>query len=201
LKKTFLLIILTGITFLGCSDNFDNNLVSTPTQTKNATNSVISRQFIKSVSKDTDQAFSPLLFASKTINGEIGGEIIIDTSYVNYQGRLLYVYAKLKVKEFTFQGTTEFTMKFHPEIGSIELYPHMVFDNEVQLWVTYEGINLKELGFNCNDPVDFVFFNDNGEIEVIRNDLARINLAEQRIKVAAALIPHFSRYGWIRKNL
>ena len=200
MKKALLLTILIGITFLGCSDNFDNTLVSTSIQTSKLTNSQNSKSIILAEIESIDPALNPFIIASKSIDGVTGGEYVLDTSYVNYQGRLLYVYAKLKVKEFAFQVTTEFTMILHPEEASIQLFPHMDFDKEVQLWVTYQGIDLKELGFNSNDPVNFVFFNDNGEIEVIRNDLARVNINEQRIKVAAASLQHFSRYGWIRSS-
>ena len=39
MKKSFLIIILLGITFLGCSENFDNNLVSTSIQPEELTKS------------------------------------------------------------------------------------------------------------------------------------------------------------------
>ena len=61
MKISILLLLFLGATFFACSDNFDNTLVSTPTQTQNSTNAVISKQIIKTVLKDTDQAISPLI--------------------------------------------------------------------------------------------------------------------------------------------
>jgi hypothetical protein len=217
-KTSFLFILFLGITFLGCSDNFDNTLTSIPIQTEELTKSAIPEnvneltgfeEFPKSpdsevlthsiTSKDIkDQVICPILAVSKSINGQTGGSLIIDTTYVNYQGRLLYVYARLKVKEFAFNGTAEISMILRPEDGLIELYPHMVFDNEVELSVTYEGIDLKELGFNTTADINFVYFNENGDIEIIDDKTAKVDLSKQQIKVTNAKLYHFSRYGWVR---
>ena len=93
---------------------------------------------------------------------------------------------------------TEFTMILNPQEASIQLFPHMVFDDYLELYVTFEGIDLKALGHKRSGDVDFVFFNDNGEIEFIENDAARVNTEHQRIKVSDAYLYHFSRYGWVR---
>lgn len=200
MKISILLLLFLGATFFGCSDNFDSTLVSTPTQTKNSTNAVISKRIIKSVLKDTDQAFSPLIIKSKSINGVTGGQFIIDTTYVNYQGRLLYVNARLKVKDSSFTGTVNFQMILHPEEASVELFPHMHFNKEVELSITYQGIDVKGLGFNEEEDLYFVFFNENGDVEIIDDKTASVKLDDPRIKVTNAKLSHFSRYGWIRKT-
>jgi hypothetical protein len=208
-KTAFILTILIGITFLGCSDNFDNNIVSTPTETDNFATSKMNLSDSENLNNSTlerdtrgartsDLTDLKKLSVSKTINGGITDSLVIDTSYVNYQGRLLYIYAKLKVKEFAFQGTTEFTMIFHPEEATIELFPHMIFDQEVQLSVAYQGIDLQELGYNENADIKFVFISENGDMEIIEDKTAMVNIDEQRIKVTNAKLNHFSRYGWIR---
>ena len=200
MKKVLILTILIGITFLGCSDNFDNTLVSTSIQTDKLTNSQNSKSIILADRDTKDPALNPFLTASKSINGAIGDTLLIETSYVNYQGRLLYVYARLKVKPQAFQGTTEFTMILHHEEASIELFPHMAFDVDVQLSITYQGIDIKEIGFNTSEDLYFVFFNENGETEIIDDKTAHVNTYEQRIKVSNAKLSHFSRYGWIRRS-
>jgi hypothetical protein len=209
LKKALLILILTGITFLGCSDNFDNNIVSIPTETDNFATSKINLSNTENLTNATlesdprgdrtgDLTDLKKLSVSKLINGETGGSLIVDTTYVNYQGRLLYVYARIKVKEFAFPGTTEIAMILHPEKATIELFPHMVFNEEVELSITYQGIDLNELGFNLTEDIYFVFFNPNGEIEIIDDKTAKVEMEEQRIKVTNAKLYHFSRYGWIR---
>jgi hypothetical protein len=208
-KKTLILLILTGITFLGCSENFDNPLLSPTLESDNYTNSKIILSDTENLTnprleRDPDGARTgdltdlQKLSVSKSINGVTGGELIIDTTYVNYQGRLLYVYAEIFVQQNTFQGETEFTMILHPEEATIEFYPHMVFDNVVRVSVWYEGIDLEALGYNSNGHVDFAFFANDGDIEIIPAQQSHVNMEQNTIKVLNAQLHHFSRYGWIR---
>jgi len=157
-KIAFLIFILVGITFLGCSDNFDNTLVSTSIQTEKITNSPNSQPVFASDIDITDRAVNPNIIVSKIITGETGGELLIDTTYINYQGRLLNVYGRLIIDDDIFQGTTEFTMILNPQEASIQLFPHMVFDDYLELYVTFEGIDLEALGHKRSGDVDFVFF-------------------------------------------
>ncbi len=188
--SSFLLIIFVGITFLGCADNFDNSIVTAPTITDNT--------FIHSDSPLYTSAFTTKtwLQASKFIDGETGGELIIDTTYINYQGRQINVYGRLKFKEYSFQGLTFFKMLLRPEEASIALFPNMEFEIEVELTVEYKGIDLEALGHTTSGHVDFVFLDDNGEIEIILNEFCKVNIGEQRIKVNNAKLSHFSQYGW-----
>ena len=190
----FLLFIVAGITFLGCSDNFENTLVSSQVSTVQENKA----QLIYSQLDILDPAITPFISVSKLINGDNGGVLIIDTTYINYQGRLLYVYGKLKFQEFSFPGSTEFTMILRPEEASIQLFPHMFFRKEVKLKVDYKGIDLKALGHIASGYIDFAFFGDNGEIELILNQFCEVDIQDERILVDAAELRHFSRYGWVR---
>jgi hypothetical protein len=197
-KISILLLLFFGAILFGCSDNFDNTLVSTPTQTKNSTNSVISKDIIKSVLKDTDRAISPLIIKSKLINGETGGWLFVDTTYVNYQGREIYVYAYVDVRQNAFLGTREFTMILNPEEATVQFLPHMVFNNILRVSVWYVGIDLKSLDYNTTSHVDFAYFDDEGNIDIIPSQQTHINVTTSTIKVNNAQLSHFSRYGWVR---
>ncbi|UCH66796.1 MAG: hypothetical protein JSW63_06655, partial [Ignavibacterium sp.] len=95
MKITLLIILFLGITFLGCSDNFDDEIVSTSFQIEKTTNTDISERLARSEKEIKNQAITPFIIRSQSINGVTGGEFIVDTTYVNYQGRLLYVYAEI----------------------------------------------------------------------------------------------------------
>jgi hypothetical protein len=150
MKKAILLIILIGITFLGCSDNLDNTLLSTPIESPNFINQKLALSDVENLTDprlerdphtDRNTANTDLkkLSVSKLINGETGGELIIDTTYINYQGRLINVFGRIFFVDSSFTGTTEFTMVLHPEDTSVELFPHnMVFDRvaRVSVWYT-----------------------------------------------------------------
>jgi hypothetical protein len=218
MKKAFLLLTLLGITFLGCSEDLDNTLVSNPIQIEeltkspnpaNLNNLTGIEEFPKSAdfealthsttSKDIkDQVFTSVIVKSKSIDGINGGWFMVDTTYVNYQGRLLYVHAEITVLQNTFQDTTEIMMILNPEEASITFLPHMVFDREVRVSVEFMGIDLKELGYRQNGHVDFAFFDDDGSTEMIPAQQSHVNVSTKTIKVLNARIQHFSRYGWIR---
>jgi len=201
MKKLLILLVAIGITILGCSDNFDNTIVSTQIEKESLSDLLFSKSIISSDLQDiNDQAISPFITVSESINGATGGWFMIDTTYVNYQGRLLYVHAEITILQNSFQGTTEFTIILHPEEASIKFLPHMIFDREVRVSVEFMGIDLKELGYNQNGNVDFAFFDDDGSTELIPAQQSHVNMRTETIKVLNAKVQHFSRYGWVRKQ-
>lgn len=191
MKKTFLLFSLIGIILFGCNENFDSTNISEPTSTKKITKEQ------KAVTDEETDSGSNILIISKLIDGEVGGDLAIDTSYVNYQGREINVFAHLKIKQSAFQGLTLITMKLNPETASIKFYPELVFEKDVKFSVTYTGIDLLALGYTTSGHYDFVFF-DKGIIETILNDESKVDMEKQEIKVKNAKLEHFSRYGWLK---
>jgi hypothetical protein len=198
MKKAILLIILIGITFLGCSDNLDNTLLSI-SDVENLTDPRLERD--PHTDRNTANTDLKKLSVSKLINGETGGELIIDTTYINYQGRLINVFGRIFFVDSSFTGTTEFTMVLHPEDTSVELFPHnMVFDRVARVSVWYTGVDLDAMGYNTTGHVDFAFFADDGSTEIIPAPAqqSHVNMEQNTIKVLNAQLHHFSRYGWIR---
>lgn len=187
MKKIILLLVIAGITFLGCTDNLDNTIVSTPTNTDNLT---------KSMPRSTN--IYTWLYASKLIDGSIGGIFIFDTTFVNAAGREINVYARLKIEPGSFNGITEICMIPNVENLSIKLFPEMTFSQEVKLTLIFTGIDLKTFGYTETGNVEFVYFPDFGVIEPIESDLSHVNLPQDQIKVMNARLWHFSRYGWVR---
>ena len=191
MKTAFLIFILVGITFLGCSDNFENTIVTAPTKTDNLTkNGVLT----------SDPEFNPIspLFASKLIDGAIGGRIILDTTYINSEERLIKVYARLNFPAGSFQGTIEFGMAPNDGDLSVQFSPEMAFDKIVTLDLVFTGIDLNAFGYTTNGKVDFVYLDDNGDIELIENQRSAVNVHHDRISVRGGKLNHFSRYGWVR---
>ena len=178
MKKIILLLFLVGITFLGCNDNLDNTIISSPTE--------------------ADKFINPQLFASKLIDGEIGGKLVLDETFINGEGREINVYACLRVLEGSYQGTINISMLANNENVSIQLFPEMKFNRDVRLDLVYTGIDLEALGYTTTGSVDFACFADNGDVELIENDLSHVNIPQNQISVRNAKLPHFSRYGWIR---
>lgn len=203
LFSAFLLVILIGITFLGCTDNLDNTLVSTSITTENVTSSTPSNPSVLDKSQLNDgeiirtKHFAKLK-VSKFIDGEIGGEFIIDTTYFNREGRLIEVYARLKFDPGAFVGKRLIRMIPNPKALSIQLYPHMTFNTTVKLDYIITGLDLEAMDFSTNSHVDFVYFSPNGDIELIQNDLSNVHPDQQSISLQGGILNHFSRYGWSR---
>jgi hypothetical protein len=191
MKNTLVLFSLIGIIFFGCSDNSDNTDISAPTSINNLTKdqSFTSDQEIESTSH--------ILSITKLIDGEVGGELSIDTIYINYQGRQIDVFANLKIKKSAFQGLTLITMMLNPEAAKVKFFPDLIFTNDVKLSVTYTGIDLEALGYTTSGHYDFVYFGKGG-VETTLNDESKVDMDKQEIKVKNAKLEHFSRYGWLK---
>jgi hypothetical protein len=178
MKKLFLLCLLVGITFLSCSDNIDNPIVSSHS--------------------DTIHTSQGQLFAAKIIDGEIGDELILNETFNDIAGNEINVYAHLRILENSFPGTVTITMIPNVEDLSIQLFPEMTFNRSVRLDLSFSGINLEEFGYTTTGTYDFAHFANNGDTELIESDISQVNIPQNKISVQNAKLNHFSRYGWIR---
>lgn len=178
MKNTILLLLLLGITFLGCSDKLDNTIVSSPVQ--------------------NDKLLPPQLATSKLIDGEVGGELTLNTTYINSAGSEINVAATLRILEGSYSGTINIEMFANPENASIQFFPEITFDREVRLHLVYQGIDLESLGYLTTRHVDFVYFPDIGDVEIVVSTTSLVNISQNQISVQNAKLKHFSRYGWIR---
>jgi hypothetical protein len=202
-NKAILIILFIGITLLGCSDNFDNSIVSTSITSENITSPKLYNP-----SDSTNSIFyanaitaleGPIL--SEIVDGAICNELIIDTTYINSEGREIDVYVRLKFPAGAFEGKRTITMLPNAEDLSIQLFPHITFNKIVKVDFVITGLDLEAMGYTRNAHVDFVYFSPFGDIELIQNQGSNVNIPLQRISLRAGTLHHFSRYGWIRKQL
>jgi len=191
MKKAVILFSLIGTIFFGCSEDSNNTNISAPS----SFNNLIKDQM--HTSDQENESVSHILSISKLIIGEDGGELLIDTAYINYLGRQIEVYGKLKIKKSAFQGSEYITMKLNPESATVNFSPELVFEKDVKLSITYTGIDLVALGYTTSGHYDFVYFGKGG-IETTLNDESKVDMDKQKIKVKNAKLEHFSRYGWLK---
>ena len=135
---------------------------------------------------------------SKTINGEDGGRLIINESYVAADGHTVNIFVKCKIKKNSFPGEENITMTVCDDIAGVEFSPHMVFSNALELDVWFQGINLNALDSYYGD-YDFVYIDDNGNVDT-EIDYNAIQAQESQgiIFVEKAKLNHFSRYAFAR---
>jgi hypothetical protein len=180
MKRSLLLFLITGITFLSCTQSPDDSIVSAI------------------YSADKSRPTLNVLQTSALIDGEAGGEILYNQVFVDNEGRNINVFAWLRVLPNSFSGSQNITMILNPEDASVQFLPEMVFNRSVRLNLSYTGLELKRFGYTSNENVDFVYFNCDGKTEIIENTYSKVRIDEDNIRVENAKLLHFSRYGWIR---
>ena len=180
MKKLLTLSLFSFLIFFGCNENLDNTIVSTPTPTS------------------SEKIIDSQLYASELIDGEIGGWLILNERYINGEGRQISVYGRVRILPGSYQGVINIEMFLNTEDISIQLYPEMTFARDVRLDLWYSGVGLQAIGYTSSGDVDFVYFDDKGDIEIIENNNSTVDLRKDKIQVNNAKLYHFSRYGWIR---
>ena len=185
MKITLTTLLLFAVFLLGCAD--------TPiSPVKNDNHSYQLIKLPKKAGMSVETTFSK----TKTIDGKRGGKITIDESYVAQDGHIVNIYAKLKVKKNSFEGTVDITLTIDDEFAASSFTPAMVFDKPVELSLNFEGIDLEELNLTTGD-FDFVFIDNNGNTEVIAYNAIHVDESRGKIWVTKAKLPHFSRYAFV----
>ncbi|MBT8386921.1 MAG: hypothetical protein KJO12_05870 [Ignavibacteria bacterium] len=178
MKHIIILALISVLFFFGCNDNIDNTIVSTQAN----------------MEKEIGSGY----YVSELVDGEIGGWVTINDYYINTQGEQITLYLRLRFLPGSFQGTQNIEMVLNPEDASIQFYPEMTFARDVRMDLWYQGIDLQAMGYTTSGAVDFVYFDENGNIELIENSKSTADLRKNKIQVLNAKLTHFSRYGWIR---
>jgi len=189
MKTLFSFLVLPALLLMGCADTS-----IAPIESDNH-----SYQLIKLPPKaglSIENTFS----VTKTINGEKGGTIKLKESYVAEDGHKVKIDVNLKVKKKSFPGDVDITMTVDDVYAAVSFSPHMVFNKPVELKAKFEGINLEDLALT-NGDYDFVYIDENGDIELVKHD--RIDVDENKGKIkfkkkGKAKLRHFSRYAFIR---
>lgn len=189
-----LAVILFSLLLLSCESS-ENSIISTDTHSE-----ILPDSTVLGMQTGVDWLELLRVFkAEKEIDGAIGGQIVLDTNYVNEQGCIVSISANLILPPNSFSGTKNISMSPDPITGSIKFSPAMIFDTPIELNLNFTGINLSGLGFYANSTADFVFMSADGTTEIILKDECKIKWSQQQIYVKKAKIPHFSRYVFVRK--
>lgn len=180
MRTSFLLFFLVAITLFSCTQNQNDTIV--------ATHSSGGQLYLTSAD----------LQVSSLVDGDLGGDLIFDQSFVDNAGRNISVYAHLTILPNAFSDSRNITMILDPDDASIRFLPHITFASDVSLDLKFTGLDLLSLGYASTGNVDFIYFNDNGTTELIENNTSKVKLSQNLIMVQNAKLLHFSRYGWVR---
>ena len=84
------------------------------------------------------------------------------------------------------------------DYAAFHFYPSMSFAKPVKFTQNFTGIDLTNYK---TGTLDFVYTDDKGNFETIRNNGIQTNLAQGFVRILNAKLFHFSRYGWARARV
>ena len=134
---------------------------------------------------------------SQVIDGSVGGRIIMANYYISETGDSVEFELDLRIPAGAFQGSETITLTVDSDSAAVNFYPEMVFADTLQLFQSFEGLNLENIQ---TGTIDYVFIRDDGSIELIKKNGTQIVVPQGIVRVQNAKLLHFSRYGWIRKS-
>jgi hypothetical protein len=129
----------------------------------------------------------------QAIDGYYGGEFQKSYTYQTNSGQV-YQYADLDFLPGAFSGTKTISMTFNSDGAAMELGPSMVFQADVEY--TYKIVGVDLTGVNPN-TLDFVYIDAIGNMYAVEYDYVTMDVNSGMLKVVNAILPHFSRYGFV----
>lgn len=131
---------------------------------------------------------------TQDIDGANGGEFQQSYSYDNSTGGTVYQFAKLDFFPGAFTGTKNISMTFNTGGAAMELGPAMQFQADVEY--TYEITGVDLTGINPA-TLEFVYIDASGNMYTVDYDDVIMDANTGMLKVINAVLPHFSRYGFV----
>jgi hypothetical protein len=125
---------------------------------------------------------------SKMIDGAVGGSIIMEKYYIADNGDSISIFADLRIPAGAFPGTETISMTVDDEFAAIHFLPSMVFEDTLHLFQSFKGLDLINYS---SGTLDFVFIDDEGNIELIKKNGVQVNMPQGFVRVQNALILHF----------
>ena len=186
LITTFALLIMFAV---GCTDQTGITSPEQPVQTLEPNWISLPQSSSSGMQVNTEWE------TSERINGAQGGFL---TNSVTYSGGIfgtVTINAKLEFQQGAYAGNKTISMKLTDENTSVQFNPAKSgFARLVLYNVTYTGLNLSGL-----DPtkVKFAYIGADGSTEYAENEGITVNIATGTLSVKNAIIPHFSRYGFV----
>ena len=190
MKIIISILLFSFFGILGCDSSPDLSVNSTE-------NNSISTTTFEKIKLPNPSALwkDSLITMSQTIDGSVGGRLILDKYYMSENGDSIKVKVDLRIPAGAFEGTKSITITVDQIDAAVHFYPAMVFDDTLRLFQSFEGLNLD--GYSTG-TIDFVYILDDGTTELIKKNGTQIILPQGIMRVQNAKLIHFSKYGWVR---
>ena len=133
--------------------------------------------------------------ASDKIDGAVGGQIILSSTYISLEGKIVSINAILSIPAGAFDGSRNISATADDDYAAIYFYPHMTFDKPLKLTLSFTGLDLKDMNL-ANGVVGFYYVDNQGNMTPVYNKGVIVNNLLGSITVMNAQIDHFSRYAF-----
>ena len=185
MKKLLTFLLLSALAFFGCNQESE---ITSPVNTGPSTQ-------LKLI--QLPQPSSGLTLETQTytqwIDGANGGEFQKWYSYQSTTGTVTQ-FADLDFLPGAFSNWKNISMTFNTGGAAMEFGPPMQFQAVVEYTYKITGIDLT--GVNPN-TLDFVYIDANGNMYSVEYDYVQMDQTNGMLKVVNAVLPHFSRYGFV----
>ncbi|NWF90178.1 MAG: hypothetical protein HXY50_12050 [Ignavibacteriaceae bacterium] len=194
MKKYISIIAVLSLFVIGCSEQ---SSINSPVDNVNTAEP----NWITLPQPDGMQINTDLTVC-KSINGAVGGTLETGTSYVatartsSLASVRVTVKAKIVFSPGAFVGKKSITMTVSDQNTSVLFGPSMQFSSQVVYNVTYTGLDLTGIDASM---IDFAYLAADGSVQIAVHNGITVDQLTGTLSVSNAVIPHFSRYGFINK--
>ena len=191
MKKFMSLIVLLSLLVIGCSEQMSVNS-PVESQLNISTNEPEWIQLPEAENLRLEKIFT----ITKNISGTKGAKWSWSSSYTAITGKVS-ISSALVVPVGAFSGTHTVTQSHNDSTCATTFGPSLVFLKPLTFTITYTGIDLSS--YEATD-IAFAYLNFDGRVQFAVNSGITVDKVKKILKVTNAIIPHFSRYGFIRKS-
>ena len=186
MKKYISIIVLVSLFVIGCSEQTS---INSPVNDLN-----INEPSWISLPSSNGMKVNSEWVVSKKINGKHGGSLSNKISYNGGISGTVDIEARIDFDQEAYQGNAKIIMALNDFNTSTRFSPSLHFNRTVLFNATYKGLDLTGL-----DPttIRFAFLANNGGIVMASCDSIIVNISQGKLQVVNAVIPHFSRYGFV----
>ena len=186
--KYFLTIIFFALLITGC--NQETNIIS-PQETVNSSQIVDEPNWI---TLPVNNSLSKDVTVGKTIYGNQESLLEINTGYAGGPFGWVSITANARFQRYSFWGSRDITMSVSDEGGVSTFTPHGSFQKPVIYNLTIQGIDVSKIN---PYTVTFVYMAEDGKYYKAEYDQINVYKQSGKIQIINALLPHFSRYGFV----
>ncbi len=202
MKKVLLTIIAALFIFSGCQD--DNSILGPNNDNIQASSSDKGRVILPKWITLPDDGTLAKSFETKEdwsleafIPADEDNEIKIVREYKGGIYGVVKIQVILKIYKGTVNEDAYVAMYVDDENGTVTFKASQVFNKPAELYVKYEGIDLKEA---VGPEIGFVFSPSYGTTESVKYKEIKYDLDKGKLELTAGLVSQFTQYGFITSN-